>query len=360
MIKNKKLRITFRIIFCVLFTFILYLYVGFILMPKTVEDKGGLKYYSTTSYIYEPKNSIDVMMFGNSDLYNGFSPIELYKETGIISFNCGKSQQTVPVIYEQLKKTLTLQQPKLVILEADCIFYDKKEFAGNNYNAILLRAPVKYHVRWKDLTLKDFYTVPTMKNRTNYLKGFVFDGRISGYKVSENYMKDFDAEPKEIKENAKKYLIKCVDLCKENNIPFLIMGIPSPNTWSMACNKGLNKFVNEYNENQLDYKINCIDMNLKPEKLVFNFDTYFKDNGNHCNYMGAKAVTSFMGNYLKENYPFLKDRRNDNVSNWNKSVKMYDNYIAKHHINKDKHTPNNNENNANINPSLNKSTKNAD
>lgn len=302
-------------------------------MPKTVEDKGGLKYYSSTSYIYEPKNTIDVMLFGNSDLYSGFSPIELYKDTGIVSFNCGKSQQTLSNIYKQLKESINLQKLKLVILEADCIFYDKKQFAGNNYDAILLRAPIKYHSRWKELTLKDFYTIPTMQNRVNYMKGYFFENDISGYKVSENYMKDYDSKPKEINPKAKKYLLKSIDICKENNIPFLIMGIPTPNTWSLACNKGLNKFVENYNATQTDYKINFVDLNLNPENLQFDFDSYFKDNGNHCNYMGAKAVTKFMGNYLKENYSFLKDKRNENISNWKESVKLYDKYIKKHYKN---------------------------
>ena len=46
------------------------------------------------------------------------------------------------------------------------------------------------------------------------------------------------------------------------------------------------------------------------EELGLNWDEDTQDKGDHLNVYGAEKVTSYLGNYLEENYE-LEDHRND-------------------------------------------------
>lgn len=64
-----------------------------------------------------PRNSIEFLTLGSSHIAYGFSPLMLYKETGITSYNLGTFGQAVDVSYFLLKEALKYQKPKNVFLD---------------------------------------------------------------------------------------------------------------------------------------------------------------------------------------------------------------------------------------------------
>ena len=302
----------------------LYMYAGMVLMPKNLTDSGGEKYYGAISYRYEPENTIDVMFYGNSDVYNGISPMEIYKRTGIASYGCGAAKQTIHAIYFQLKSALKTQKPKAVVIDTDCFYQPNEPFKGTvTYDCAFLIAPFLYHSRWKELKPKDFVTLPTMKGKDNYLKGYAFSGKVKDYKVPDDYMKDLSAKPAPIKKSVLKDFDKIYRLCKRKNIELSLITIPSPSSWNNAKSNGIKELALRYGKKHKGFDVKFFDMNLGIDG--FDYSTCFRDNGNHCNYTGAMAVSKAVGDYLTENYLNLMNL--PKKPTWDASLKKYEEFI---------------------------------
>ena len=70
----------------------------------------------------EKKNSIDVLVLGDSESYTTFSPLEIWKQNGIASFVCGQTGQEVEETYYMLRRALRTQEPKVVVFETNSMF----------------------------------------------------------------------------------------------------------------------------------------------------------------------------------------------------------------------------------------------
>ena len=60
---------------------------GKVFIPKWITVKDNRITYIVKGFYEEPKNSLDVIFMGNSDVYRGISPITLWDEYGIASYN---------------------------------------------------------------------------------------------------------------------------------------------------------------------------------------------------------------------------------------------------------------------------------
>lgn len=85
------------------------------------EVKSKLK--ETYSIVSEKENTIQIVCVGNSDLYSGFSPLDLWNEYGFTSTICASAQQTVEESHYFVSKLLESQKPQFIIIETD-MFYD--------------------------------------------------------------------------------------------------------------------------------------------------------------------------------------------------------------------------------------------
>lgn len=317
---KKFLKISSFIIVFVL----LYFYAGMVFMPKDLNDMGGEKYFGAVSYKYEPKNTIDVMFYGNSDVYSGISSMEIYKQTGITSYGCGAAQQTMNSIYKQLKTTLKTQKPKVVVIDTDCFYQPNPKLKGTStYDYAFLVAPFLYHTRWKELKFNDFVTAPTLKGKDNYLKGYTYSNKVYNYTLVENYMQDFSMEPEKIEKSILRDFDKIYKLCKKFDIALSLITIPTPITWNNAKSNGIKVLAEKYNQTAPDFEIKYYDMNLGLDG--FDYAHYFRDNGNHCNFYGAKVVSTAVGQYLKANYANLTDQSAN--QNWQNLLAKYESYI---------------------------------
>ncbi len=289
---------------------------SFVFMPKSNGEKSGMTDQRAKGFLAEPENSLDVVAVGNSDLYSGITPMDLYENYGYTMYVCGQSKQKMAQTYDLLKEVLSCQKPKLVIIETDVIF-DKYTKPGDGAILALRKTfPVfEYHGRWKNLKLSDFTTVPHY-DELNCSKGYAYlkCNQIKPYNGDPDYMKPTD-DAAVVSKSAEKYLDKMLDLLEKNGIPVLFMELPSITSWNMKKHNGMQKLANEKG-------IPFIDMNLSDVDIDWQTET--RDKGNHLNYAGALKTTDFLGKYLKEHYD-LPDRRADAdyAPLWNESLSEF-------------------------------------
>lgn len=314
-----KIKKIIAIILCIIFTFGIYYYVCMIVTPKDIKDSGGTHYYRGMGFMAEPNNSLDVVVYGNSDVYSGFAPAVLFDKYGYTSYASGRALQTVSNINLLLEKTLKTQKPKIAILETDC-FYKKSKTQIDETN--LLIAPFIYHSRWKEIGARDFYEYPSRKNKVDINKGFMPSNKTYKTKRKANYMGDKNDTPKPIPKENLKHIEEFINTCRKNNIEVLFLELPSASSWNYAKHNYVKSLAKKYD-------IDFIDMNTDLDGYKLDLHTDFRDNGNHMNANGANKATEYIGQYLRDKYSkILRDKRdNHKYFHWNNSVKDFYRYL---------------------------------
>ena len=74
--------------------FVIYSLSCLILIPKGPDDVGAKTYFEGRGYVAEKDHTIEIVALGNSDLYSGFIPMELYQQYGYTAFGTGISKGT--------------------------------------------------------------------------------------------------------------------------------------------------------------------------------------------------------------------------------------------------------------------------
>ena len=310
---KKASKILLKALYSIAVVVFVYVYLCLIFMPKDLNDRGSNQYYRTMSISKEDKNTLDIIMYGNSDLSSAIIPLQIYKDTGITSYMNWNDQETTKSIVKHLKRDLKNQSPQMVILETDCFYYENSlNTVSYNFTQSLF-APFVYHTRWKELELKDFY--PSFNFKQNELKGHYFKKDI--YECNpNNYMKPTD-EIEKIQESVIKDVNKIKEICDKNGITLLFVESPSPSSWNMKRYNGVKKLADKLN-------IPFIDFNIEIENYEVDFSKDFRDNGNHLNFGGATKVTTYLSNYLTNKYKFKDKRGIKNYQSWDSLIERYD------------------------------------
>ena len=107
---RKVIRIgAFALVFVVLFSFVS----TFFKMTDAVNIATIEGFYK------EPKNTIDVMMIGASEVYADYSATEAWKNYGYTSYSLGVSGAPGSLYKSMLREALTRQHPKVVVFEVN-------------------------------------------------------------------------------------------------------------------------------------------------------------------------------------------------------------------------------------------------
>lgn len=349
---NKKIII--KIICFLLIGALLLSVITKIFVPKWIKPKDNRMSYIIKGFYKEPKNSLDVVFMGNSDVYRGISPITLWDEYGIASYNFVSSGQRMWTAYYLMEECLKYQKPELIVLNMDSAFnesqssesnyrkvFDNLKFGKSKIEAVTDKTfkfkkkdiltyflPIlRFHSRWSELSDEDFRNA--FKEEKYDLKGMDLNTDIKPFNDEKNYMNKNHSEDK-IGPKCSKYLEKMVKLCKDNNIELLLIEIPSAESWSYDLSNKTQKFADEHG-------LEFIDMNLNYKEFGFDWKTDTADKGDHLNVYGAEKVSKYLGKIIQEKYN-IKNRKNDKeYEDWYNSSKIYHEEIQKEENNKLKH-----------------------
>lgn len=314
---------TFKIIAMVLLAAALLAGMSKVLMPRSNSENGGMHNYKARGFYGEEKNSLDVVAIGNSDLYSGFSPMELWKTHGITGFACGEPNQTIDQSVLLLQEVLSCQKPKVVMLETDVLFQENV----NGHLASLVKTaanylfPVlEYHDRWKKVTLAECLGKPQQPWH-DVSKGYYYSRDQVPYKGGD-YMAETD-EKETIDPIAMQSLDKFLAICQSEGIQVILVELPSANSWNMARHQAVEDYA-------ASKKIPFIDFNLKDKIKATGFDwqTDSRDGGNHLNYKGAKKMSLWLGDYLKDRYQLMDHRKDSRYQRWQQDTTDYNQIIS--------------------------------
>lgn len=264
----------------------------------------------------EPENTLDIIFMGDSESYSGFSPLQIWAEYGHTSYVCGTTAQRLCDTYALLQHTFEKQTPKLIVLEANCLFREAGITKKTDDKSLTLAAeyfPIfQYHSRWKAYIPTSLSTKKQVLTERK-MKGFRLRKTVIPYTGTLPYMKE-SGDIKEVEELAQEYLKKIHTLCEENNAELILVSVPSAKNWNYAKHNGVQKLAEE---NRLKY----LDLNLA-EEIEIDWKTDTKDGGDHLNFDGAKKVTKYIGKYFSEQFRLTDHRTDEKYQNWYEDCKL--------------------------------------
>lgn len=320
--------IAFVLIFAMLFSMVSYV----------LQNKNGRENIST--FYEEPRNSLDVIFAGTSHALDAFQPMTLWEEYGIPAYNMAQSGQMLPLTYYAIEEALRFQTPKAVVVDVYYAVYTNKY--GNTaythqtvdnmkWSTTKLRAildgvnpklwsefffPVSaYHSRWSELTSRDF------SNSTNTNRGALVSYNTRNMStpelLSSEHTKILSAVPEE-------YLNKIIDLCKKKNVSLIFTAVPYPAGEDNSNMSGEDQLASFNAVAELAEKrgVDFLNFFNLLEETCFDFETDMRDN-THVNMIGAQKITSYIGQYLVDNYGLNDRRSEEEYVRWNKDLNTF-------------------------------------
>ncbi len=338
--KNKWKRFAKAVIF-VLIIAILMGKLGEIFAYK--HDSYEANNYYSFDYLYDlPKDSLDVVYLGTSQFHLGITPLEIWNEYGITGSSFNTPSCRAWTAYYMLEEILEYQSPKVIVLDAAILrnwgsniianrrtigqfkfsfrklqaLYDCLELEGNTLDEAINRTFefFAYHDKWDSLTKEDF--TDDVSSMT-YQKGYWMTTDCTSYS-GMNHEKNQKVEVTQIDDKTIEYMAKIQDLCSKKGIDLMLTKLPS-DMWNQTYSEMVGGWAEE---NQIPF----LDMTQKKLLKEMKFDeenSYF--DSNHLNYIGAETVSSYLGNYLVENYTFGSTSQK-NAEKWDADYRKYENY----------------------------------
>ena len=333
---GKKWNIVIRCsAFCLVFAL---LFTQFTRMYQRRDDETN----EIHAFYGEPENSLDVLYVGSSPLLRGISPMQMYQEHGYTGFIRASALQAPAVSYGLLAESLETQSPKVVVLVCDNLFqeYDYAEREGDLRRALdgmklsahkweivqkviaaderqtalsYLFPLLRYHERWKEVNPAEAETEPLSKH--SFQKGQVPLANIAPQAYPPHFMEP-TGEEAVFDEDALQETIGTLALCKEKNIPVLILHLPKM-SWSYEKSMAMEQFAKEQG---VDY----VDLDRKEIRNALQLDPQvdYYDQG-HMNVTGAKKVSRWLGDFLAEKYTLPDHRNEDAYAKWDVDLQAY-------------------------------------
>lgn len=326
-------------VFSIIFLIILFVSTR-ILKPYSEHEKIIEDIYK------EQRDSLDVIFLGDSSVYKGISTPFLWDEYKFTSYDLVSPAQRIWDNYYVLKEVLKYQKPKVVVLNTDQIYnekplkegykrflYDSIKLGRNKIEAIsdpvqentkmeqlsFLMPILRYHSRWNELKDIDF----EINNKEKYdciFKGFWLLKKAKPYSGGNEYTQKNSND--EIPKKTLEYLDKIIEICKYNNIEFVMIEVPTPKVWNKTKHEQIQKIAEERN-------IPFIDTNMVLEEIGIDWEKDTPDNGGHLNVYGAEKVSKYIGKYLYDNYEFDNYKKENVFNTWEQTLKDYNEYKNK-------------------------------
>ena len=293
---------------------LLLLVISYILVPKNNTKEAGMEEPEAMGIVGEKKDSIDVIVYGDSEPMASIMPMKIWDKYGITTYVCAHAGQTLPDTCRMVYDTLKNQHPKLVILEANNSYIPTSITvpAARVVNELL---PItEYHNRWKSLKPEDFFG-PINYTYTHPYKGYYYVGATDSAQNYENYM-TYSEEKEAVPFMSKLYIRFIKYLSEKNGAKFMMISVPNINNWNYARHNAMKEFTEQEG-------IEFLDLNYLKDELNIDWQTETGDKGEHVNYKGALKVSEYLADYLN-NTNLCKNRKDDpDLSKWNDDLKQF-------------------------------------
>lgn len=293
----------------------------------------------------EDQNKIDVFFVGASHVFYGINPLIIWEKTGIAGYNLTTHRQPLWASRILLDYALEYQQPKLIVLDVIMATKFSNELVdsteGNEMTHLALDpiplSPQKVRsVLSEDRIInKNEMLFPFILNHTRLQQGLITEqdyeyffqhpkALMKGYNFTMNILSyerpEVSNDIVEIPPSLETSFREFISFCEKKEIPLLLIKTPVVAEGTMY--EEMYEQINQIGEIAKELHIPFIDFNHLYEEINLDFRLNFADRG-HLNVGGADKVSSYLADYLSENYD-LPDHRGDvNWESWDKGYNHY-------------------------------------
>lgn len=334
--KKKIIRFcSFFLIFCVMFSVLS-------VFLCTSDRKDALH---VRGFFYEPKDTIDVILIGASEVYTGFNSPLAWKEYGFTSYALSYAGTPCTLYKAMLQEALERQNPKLVVFEVNGFlskddylenvskrhtWYDNVPFTKTKINSMLENIPKKrmmefilkiqkYHDNWRHpaICAESFIGRSKMKcSGISYTKCFATTTNI---RETVDLKKSYPVFTK-LSENCLRDLLQyCNDQGLKN--VFLYRNPHCVNNQNPTVFNKISEIVSQYGYDFQNYENSFEKIGLNTQKDYYNQD--------HVNVYGMEKTTKFIGQYIVDHYDVKTEHSKEDIDRWNTCVEKMENIIYK-------------------------------
>ncbi len=335
--KGGRLRKWFRGLVAVMIMVAVLLALQRLVMPKYASGviEGGF-----TEEYYEEGMPHDVLMVGDCEVYESFSPVDLWRGFGITSYIRGNAQQLVWQSYYLLEDALKYEKPKIVVFNVQALMhsgpqkeeYNRMTLDGMKWSGTKLAA-VRASMLPEENLLDYVFPILRYHSRITQLSKEDIDFYARHKKVSHNgyYMRVdiapyvdgvwFEDKPEDCTfgKVPMGYLDKMRKLCKSQGIHLVLVKAPSVfPIWYDEYEQQVVRYAEKYGLPYLNY------LELLDEAGI-DYDTDTYDMGLHMNLSGAKKMTAYLGNFLVSVYGLKGHVGEEDIEKeWEGKERFYD------------------------------------
>ena len=324
------------------------------MLPTMNQARNHAEYapsiYYSDSLNRLPKQSLDALFIGSSQIFASFSPMEMWRDQGIAAYCCTSVGQPAAASYYYLRYYLRSQSPRVVAVDVRGLYKDMAEesYADQAYNRSAVdRLPfsrekielaremwkrqnygesfysyllpiLRFHARWKELQETDLI----LRENYDYARGFdMAYGLDTLFPMTDEDFPVLTEAPteecRERDEDAAQWYQKMAELCAERGVRLLLIKTPCTQ-WTLESRNTLYALAEECGVEALDFN--------DPElwtQLGFDYETDMVDHL-HLNYRGAKKFSVWFGDYLQRKYGLPDHRGEESYAFWDSDLRFYD------------------------------------
>lgn len=313
--KGVYLKRSIRVISCI----IIIAAVFYLVIPPQV----GMPHSLRETYKDKP---LDILCVGSSHMMNGLNPIQMFNEKGYAAYDFANISQAPWQSYFYIKEACKVKDPSLVIVDVytmgtrQAVKTKYKDYqtvtnlsvfplsfnkiaaafasAAESRLDILLRFPyLEIYSPFKGLTSNKFTGEKDLSFGYRVLTG------VEPYYDFVDVKDITDSTP--INEKNEKYLRLIIEYCKNNDIDLLLINTP----WCSVTPEA-QRYFNYIGEVAAECGVPFLNGCNYFEEMGYDCMTDTCGDSGHLNHSGVTKFTTFVDEYLAENYD-LPDRRDD-------------------------------------------------
>lgn len=305
-----------------------------IIVSRVTMLKSEDGYEQMRSFYKQESGTVDALFLGSSRIYCQVDTGILWDEYGISGYNLGGAEATTWNSYYYLKEALKTQRPKVIFYDVgilayrpDTEFQESKWAITNNYGMKWNKNRIEQlkansedydtfrslifpldtmHSRYSELTENDFRDV---NNDISY-KGFDYRDATT---VLERPDVSHVIGRTPLSEKQEEYMVKMFNLAKDEGVPFNVVVAPYEVTEE---DQRIYNYIHDLcDENDITF----IDCNALYDEIGIDFSSDYAENL-HMNFSGTKKYSSYLGEFIVNNYDIEDHRGDSKYSSWDKDA----------------------------------------
>ncbi len=307
-------------------------------------------YQVMKGFYAEPKNSLDAVFIGASNVHNSWQPPLAWENHGIKVYSFSVDSMPVKAIPWMIREAKKRQPDALIIINTNRLYrtdvpetevhrvtnyipfsmnklrmihYLAAEAGFSGLDQLQFYFPIiKFHSGWSQLSHEDF-----TKENDGLKRGFAHPRALTDIQNNANQYRTA-SDVKELTGEQKSILNDIFSCLSENNWDALFVSLPriySTITDFPAQLNRIGEIIQERGYGYLDL-FNVCD-NKACDELGLQLDTDFLDNA-HLNIHGTIKFTEYFADYLVEQYGFADKRGQPETESWDRASKLFTEIIA--------------------------------